>query len=574
MAAENGNAQSPFKGAALPGQSEACGMAAEHNDTWRGYILRRLRNAARFRNKLSAAFMVLTTVIVASSAISFFGAERLNYHLERSRLAHEAHASYLSLSSHTYELFKQLADTIIIGDLDDGAGEAALLQAARDDLNRIRLLIAQEVSHVGDEEEEGEELVALAVIERMVDDIMREFEEIYALREAGDADGAAERLKNLLDTRIDIEFNMLISEAVEGEEREVAETDAAFSRLALHLEIWTTALAFIAVPVSLLMLFSLTNGFRRAITQLIRGAETYAEGRFDHRIPDIGDKDFDVIGNRFNRMASELLASRRKMEASRDALEATVRDRTAELEEANKRLKETDGSRRRLFADISHELRTPLTVIRGEAEISLRGEEKESNEYRTSLLRIVEQVEHTTRLVDDLLFIARSDAGQPRLEMRSLAIGGLVETVVADFETVAREKSIKISKINKADGVVTIGDQGRLRQVFSILVDNAIRYSEPCGEVRVHVNHDADGVAVSIEDDGIGIAETDLEKVFDRFYRGDNAVRHAKGSGLGLPVAKAIIEAHNGHIRLSSKAGEGVTVKVTLPIEEKLRAVS
>lgn len=532
------------------------------------------RKRLRFKAKLYAAFAILTAVIIGSSVLSYHGTERLNYHLERSRLAHEVHASFLNVSSLTYQLFKQFADALIIGDLDKGAGEAALLEALFAEFDILRRLTASEVDHVGDNEPEVEDLLAIARIERKVDEILYEYKEIQSLRADGNILAAETRLKALLDMHIDSEFNMMIEAAVAEEAREVAQADAAFTALALQLEFWTAVLAFIAVPVALFMLFTLTQGFRSAIRQLTLGAEAYAQGRLDYRIPELNDADFEIIAKRFNRMASELLANGAAMTAAHEALETTVKERTAELQNANERLQETDGARRRLFADISHELRTPLTVIRGEAEIALRGGDKESEEYKTSLMRIVEQAGLTARLVDDLLFIARSDAGQPRLDMRSVSIVGLVEATARDHETIAREKSVTIECLFNVKDAVVVGDQGRLRQVFSILIDNAIRYSLPHGSLRIRIDKGVHGLVVAVEDDGIGIAESDLEKVFDRFYRGDNAIRHAKGSGLGLPVAKAIVEAHKGSIHLSGKTGEGAVATVILPVEKGLQVVA
>lgn len=555
-------------------RTEAPTLAASSTRAASVRAVPRIRRRLRFKTKLYGAFAILTIIIIAAGVISYFGAARLNHHLERSHLAHEVHESYLSLSSNTYQLFRQLADSILVGNLDHVAGEVLLLGAVRSDLNNIRLLIAEEVRHVGDAENEGDELVALAAIERKVDEIIREYEEINSLRGDGNPVAAEAHFIDLLETRIDRDFNAMIAEAIEEEKREAAEADAAFAIIAHRLEAWTAALVFTAAPTALLMLFLLARDIRRALYELTVGAEAYAQGRLDYRIPDLNDADFDIIGARFNRMASELSASRADMAQSNETLEATVRERTAELETANKQLKETDGARRRLFADISHELRTPLTVIRGEAEIALRGAEKAAGEYRITLARIVDQVGHTTRLVDDLLFIARSEAGKPRIEMGSVALAPLLMSALKNFQTIAEEKRISIRHHIDMTNMTVMGDQGRLRQVFSILLDNAIRYSTPGDEVRVALNHAGDSAIVLIEDDGIGIAEADLAKVFHRFYRGDNAVRHAKGSGLGLPVAKAIVEAHRGHIDLMSQAGEGVTVKVTLPVEGRLRAVS
>lgn len=378
-------------------------MGEDQKYDWRKKTTFLLRRLLRFKAKLYASFAILTAVIIGSSVLSYHGTERLNYHLERSRLAHEVHASFLNVSSLTYQLFKQFADALIIGDLDKGAGEAALLEAMSKEFETLRRLTAGEVEHVGDNEPEVEDLLAIANIERKLNEILYEFNEIQTLRADGNAFAAEARLKALLDTSIDSEFNALIEAAVAEEAKEAEEADAAFTALVIQLEFWTAVLAFIAVPVSLFMLFTLTQGFRNAIRQLTLGAEAYAQGRLDYRIPDLKDKDFETIVKRFNRMASELLANRTAMTEAHEALETTVKERTAELQKANKRLQETDNARRRLFADVSHELRTPLTVMRGEAEIALRGGEKDSEDYKMSLMRIVEQAGLTTRLVDDLL---------------------------------------------------------------------------------------------------------------------------------------------------------------------------
>lgn len=549
-------------------------MSKQEKPDWRHKFARRFRRTLRFKAKLYAAFSILTAVIIGSSVLSYLGTERLNYHLERSRLAHEVHVSFVNVSSLTYQLFKQYADALIIGDLDEGAGEKALLEALLEEFDTLRRLTAGEVEHVGDKEPEVEDILAIARVERKLNEILYEYNEIQALRADGNVLAAETRLKALLDTRIDSEFNALIEDAILEEAREAAEADAAFASLALQLEIWAAVLAFIAVPASLYMLFKITQSFRNAARQLGLGAEAYAQGRLDYRIPQLDDEDFQTIAKRFNRMASELLASRAAMKASNEALETTVKERTTELEKANRRLQATDDARRRLFADVSHELRTPLTVIRGEAEITLRGGDKRSDEYKTSLMRIVEQAGLTTRLVDDLLFIARSDAGEPRLEIRSVSIVSLLEAAARNHDVIAREKSVEIKCIFNVKNAVIAGDQGRLRQVFAILIDNAIRYSQPHGEIRIRIDKGVNGVVIAVEDDGIGIAKNDIDKVFDRFYRGDNAIRFAKGSGLGLPVAKAIIEAHQGSIRVTGETDEGATATVVLPIEKGLQVVA
>jgi signal transduction histidine kinase len=122
------------------------------------------------------------------------------------------------------------------------------------------------------------------------------------------------------------------------------------------------------------------------------------------------------------------------------------------------------------------------------------------------------------------------------------------------------------------DEVAMYGDRRRMRQVFGIVLDNAIRYSHAGGEVRTHLLQKEGKLSVAVEDDGIGLSDDDRGRVFDRFYRAENARDHVSGSGLGLPVAKAIVEAHHGEIRLLPSATGGVRAEIFLPAEVKLRA--
>ena len=186
----------------------------------------------------------------------------------------------------------------------------------------------------------------------------------------------------------------------------------------------------------------------------------------------------------------------------------------------------------------------------------------------------MEQADQTTRLVDDLLFIARADAGEPRLKVRLLSLNNLLATTCADFTSQAEKNAISIELELGEDEIMLMADAGRLRQVFSILIDNALRYSSQNGTVTVSLGRDDKEIVVKVKDMGIGLTQEEVRQAFQRFFRGGKAQSHARGTGLGLPVAKAIIEAHKGRIELDGKPGEGALVIVTLPAEERLEAVA
>jgi signal transduction histidine kinase len=198
----------------------------------------------------------------------------------------------------------------------------------------------------------------------------------------------------------------------------------------------------------------------------------------------------------------------------------------------------------------------------------LRGKNKRVAEYKQSIERIVEQAKHLSVLVNDLLFIARQGAGAAKLKLQSLDLTDLVEKVCGDAKVIAHSKAVGITLANDSSHEMVRGDPARLRQLFLVLLDNAVRYSNSKGVIEVEVGRSNGKVTVQVSDSGIGIAAGELEGIFERFRRGGNATEmNEEGLGLGLPLAKAIVEAHKGRIEMESKEGEGTTVVVTLPAD-------
>ncbi len=159
-------------------------------------------------------------------------------------------------------------------------------------------------------------------------------------------------------------------------------------------------------------------------------------------------------------MAKKLADHRTGLRDSNVRLEAIVEERTRALKSSNEILALVDENRRKLLADISHEFRTPLTVIRGESEIALRGKVKTKAEYRETLGRIMEQADQTTRLVDDLLFIARADAGESRLKILQVDLIELLVALCTDFDPVAKQKDITINQVFASGPALVMGDAG------------------------------------------------------------------------------------------------------------------
>ena len=237
-------------------------------------------------------------------------------------------------------------------------------------------------------------------------------------------------------------------------------------------------------------------------------------------------------------------------------------DLTRAINHALERLERLFRAQQRLLADVSHELRTPLTTIRGNADLM-----QQMGEYDPELLQIIqEESKRMARLVGDLLLLARADAGGLPLARQIIELDTLFFEVYRKFIVLQEQENVSVT-IKEVDQAVVMGDPDRLKQVFINLIDNAIKYTPSGGEVYLRLSKEDGWVQVDVSDTGIGIPENDLPHIFDRFYRVDKARSRAQGgSGLGLSIARWIIQEHGGMIRATSKVGEGTTFSIKLPL--------
>ncbi len=521
----------------------------------------------KYRSILVLTFLGVVGGTFLALGLTWYGAQKARYELVRTRLAHETLEAHLQLKVETYTLFKQLTDTFL-AETPSRIDETAARERLTRQLDHVRSVIAREVATVGESEDETEELVRLAAIERQIGRVLVEFRAAEAVIARGGSLRDVPELDRVLESSIDGTFRELMDAALEEERREVRLANAA-ADVALGRIVFVSRLAgFAGAALALFALVVLVRRFQRPLDQLDAAARAVAAGDLATRVPSSGRQDeFARVGASFNTMVDEIARSRGQLETARRDLEGAIAQRTAELAAANDPLTRADAMRRRFLADHSPALRTPLPIIRGEAEVTLRGREPGAQDFRTALVRIVEQAVQTGRLVDDLLFVARADAGEPRLKLQAVSLEAVLRRAVSDAAVFAEPKNARIAlQMTAADAVV---------QLVMILLDNAVRYSPRGGAVEVSLLPAPGGALLRVVDTGGGIAVDEAARVFERFYRGENAAaRHPDGSGLGLPLAKAIAEAHGGTIALRSAVGEGTVVDVVLPVVRKLRVVA
>jgi heavy metal sensor kinase len=227
------------------------------------------------------------------------------------------------------------------------------------------------------------------------------------------------------------------------------------------------------------------------------------------------------------------------------------------------RLEHAFSSQRQFIEDFAHELKTPLAVLKGELEVTLK-KIRSTEEYETILHSNLEEVNRISRIVEDLLILARFENSDIILEKKPLDIGFMLKVIVDDMNVLAMQNNINIDFF--ASGVIIVyGDENRLKRLFTNLLDNAIKYTPAAGKVALNVVALAEYARIAVSDTGMGIPEAETRKIFDRFYRRDKS-RHQPGVGLGLSISKSIVEAHKGMIEVESRLNHGTTFTVFLPL--------
>lgn len=230
-------------------------------------------------------------------------------------------------------------------------------------------------------------------------------------------------------------------------------------------------------------------------------------------------------------------------------------------------LRRLERVRRDFVANVSHEFKTPLTAIRGFAETLLSGA-LEDADHRARFVEIIrEHAERLTRLTDDLLRLSKMEAGQFALEFKPVDAAELLTSCMDTARFGAEEKRLQIELHCPTKMPAVRGDAGRLRDAIQNLLDNAVQYTPPGGRIVVSANAKNGDMVFDVSDNGIGIPQADLERIFERFYRVDDArSREAGGTGLGLAIVKHIVEAHTGKIWVESTVGEGSSFHFSIPI--------
>lgn len=319
-----------------------------------------------------------------------------------------------------------------------------------------------------------------------------------------------------------------------------------------HLGIQALVLIMIYAAVTALVVMAWAS---RRIRTLSRGVSVFADGRFDHRVPDRSADEIGALGRHFNAMA-------RRIQAMMDELGAK------------------EQFQRQLIANVSHDLRTPLASLRGYVEtLSYDPANLSTQEKRHYLSVISSNLDHLDRLIEHTLILSRLDSGQAVLRLEEFPPAELADAVLQRCAGIAERAGVTLHlAADRSSGLVR-ADALQIGQVLQNLIENGVKFNRPGGSVTVAVAQSGDRVRIGVTDSGTGIAPEDLPHIFERFYTGNKSRTRAEGkapaadegghlqqsSGLGLAIAAKIVEAHGGVLEVATEPGRGATFQFTLP---------
>ena len=440
-------------------------------------------------------------------------------------------------------------------------------RGTRDSFTRFEGALAEDVRRFQDEEQR----TLMAARSRTVARLKAQFEVLdRQVENALASPDASTGVRVVLDV-FAAGFGSPLTQAMEEERTTAHATQGEVQLLRDRTLRWgLIGLAFtglLAVALYNLLGRSLVN----RVSDVSAAAAAIARGRSDTRVNVTGHDELSLAMARFNRMAVHLARREARLVADQKQLQEIVEARTAELRAANTRLENVDMARRRFFTDVSHELRTPLTVILGEVEITLRPQRPREEDLRAALLVIQSRARRLHRRVEDLLRIARSESGQIELDRSLFLVSDLLTEVCEGMAPVARAGGLLLEAGGGSESLAVDADREWLRQTFDGLVANAVRHSPPGESVRLTARREGDEVVIEVRDHGTGIPPDEVPHVFERFWRGSAGTREGTGFGIGLALAKWIVDRHGGRIALESSTGEdgrrrGTCVAVRLPL--------
>ncbi len=533
-----------------------------------------------YRRRLILSLAAFLLIIVAQSLIALWAFDSVNRHIDRARVSQQMLNELLEFRADSKRLKVWLAEYLIT-DQRDTAPRDELFTRMLSQLQRLQALADVRLRQ-GPQDERSE--VTMEKVENI--DLLRgnveSLQRGLQTREIDRLQTDAERWQTLIvlfDKFQGTDIAELVNDSIVLQQARTAQAESA-ARQALRLAFISL---LISVGFALLLFFVLGTRLSRHLNQplegLLAGTDRIARGDYTQGIPETGSTEFANLARRFNRMARAVQQAETRQRQLQDATEDRVRERTAQLEEVVNQLQEAEARQQRFVMDISHELRTPTTTILGEAELALRSS-PEDDPRRQNLEHIVECCRALSSRIDDLLMLGRGHHALVSVRLRSHPLGAVYAHVAERIRRQVSHHPVTLTidplQIDESVGAPAVAerwsllvDLEKLDLVCRIVTENALQYRCNSHELELRGRVIDEQLQIELIDQGLGLQPEEAGQLFERHFRGRAArAQRPDGLGIGLPIARSLMQAHDGEIRLEPNQPRGARVILSLPCFE------
>lgn len=510
-----------------------------------------------FRTKLYLAFFAMAFITLLQATMAIWAGQVASNEVNRGRIANQMLTELIALSADKQRLKVWLAQDLIIQDAAITARDQ-YLQRMHQSLQTIDKLLLQDqalATEAADFVLIAKQMKNLSILETNVaslqSDLVGQSSQPKRLHESAET---WRLLIQTFDNLQGLDLKKIIAESIDIQKQRSATAEQAAASALEQAKLLLIITGLFGSISALLFAFLLAKSSYRPLQSLLEGTAAISRGLLSYRLSEQGNAEFALLSRSFNQMAVALERAHVAEQAHAQQIELIVQERTAQLQQALADLQQAEAVQKRFLADVSHELRTPATVIRGEAEVMLRGKDKTGADYKDSLLRIVETSTQLASRIDELLMLVRGDS-ELHLRFKHMHFSQLWSGWESLFQRMKNSSAVDIRWTTLTDEQAQLQlylDPERTLQAIQIVLDNAIKYgvNHP---IELRLSHDASQLQLVVVDQGIGVPEADLGQLFQRFYRASNArLQRPDGLGIGLSLCQSIMQAQHGSVRLQS----------------------
>lgn len=528
-----------------------------------------------YRQRLVISLSIFLVLILLQALGTFWAFQKNSFHYERSRSAQLMLTEIVHFRADAKRLKVWLADFIITEKRDTQLRDELFDRMSTqlqnvDNLNTSLFALSQYNSDPAFARQVSQQVDFLWTN-------MNALKHALQTREIIQLETDAQRwqtLMTLFDKFQGSDIASLVHDLIELHKAKAQQAEQDAARMT-HLLYWLLAsLTLISLVLFIGLSLFLTRHFTRPLSHLLKGVQRLSSGDFSEKIPETGAKEFAELAQGFNLMANNLKSARDQQQRLQDVTEEKVQERTARLQHVVNQLHDAEIRQKNFIADVSHELRTPTTIMMGEAELALRMQPLTQSQQHATFNRIVECCQSLSSRIDDLIMLSK---GQHALVSVQLSPSSILETydhlkrqgllLATHHQAILDVKEpIGLNKQQDSNPHLFV-DHAKLDLVFKVLIENAIHYQGGELYLGIACEMQENRVIFTVTDRGVGIEEEERHAVFNRHFRGKKAqALRPDGLGLGLSLAKNILDAHDGHLVFMTNEPQGTRAEIYLPL--------